>query len=103
MMCPEAWVTTGSALRFAAVVLVEKSLGLHRQMHLVLERRVAAGREQSGVIGDCFAERGNPGLVVLGEVGQHMAMHQLLDAGVADPEPHPPILVAHMRADRTHP
>jgi hypothetical protein len=29
----------------AAIVLVEKSLGLHRQMHLVLERRVAIRRQ----------------------------------------------------------
>jgi hypothetical protein len=44
-----------SVLLFAAIVLVEKSFCLHRQMHLVLEGGVAAGREQRGVICDQFA------------------------------------------------
>src|SRR5260370_17819730 len=30
-----------------------------------------------------------------------MALSQFLDAGVADPEPHPTIIVADMRGDRT--
>jgi hypothetical protein len=30
-----------SVLLLAVIVLVEKPLGLHRQMHLVLERRIA--------------------------------------------------------------
>src|SRR3954465_7970325 len=72
-------------------------------MHLVLEGRVAAGREQSGVVGDRFTERGDPGPLVLGEIRQHVAVHQFLDAGMTDPEPHPAIVVADMRGDRAQP
>ena len=85
---------------FAAVVLVEKSLGLQRQMHPVLERRVLFGRQQPGILGHRLAERLDPGTVALGEIRQHVAVHQFLDAGVADPDPHPAILVADMRGDR---
>src|ERR1700731_3265794 len=70
-------------------------------MHLVLERRIAIRGEQSGVVGDRFAERLDPGTIVLGEIGQHVAVHQFLDAGVTDPEPHTAIVVADMRGDRT--
>ena len=57
-----------SVLLLAVVVLVEKSLGLHRQMHLVLERRIAAGREQPGIVGDRIAQRLDPRPFVLGEI-----------------------------------
>src|SRR5882762_2157458 len=87
----------------AAIFLVEKSLCLHRQMHLVLERRIAAGRQKARVVGDRLAQRRHPGAIVLGEIGQHIAVHQLLDAGVTDPEPHAAIVVADMRGNRTQP
>jgi len=57
MMCPKTRSCDPGASRSAVIVLVEKSPGLHRQMHLVLERRIAIGREQPGVVGDRFAER----------------------------------------------
>src|SRR5471030_2931149 len=92
---------TNRALRSAVIVLVEKSLGLQRQVHPVLERRVLLGREQPGVIGNRLAERLDPGPVALGEIGQYVAVHQLLDTGVTDSDPHPAIIVADMRGDRT--
>ena len=85
------------------VFLLEKSLGLQRQMHLVLKRRVAARREQAGIVGDRLAQRLDPGPVALGEIRQHVAVHQFLDAGMTDPEPHPAIVVADMRGDRAQP
>src|SRR5882724_1498984 len=87
----------------AAIFLVEKSLCLHRQMHLVLERRIAAGRQKPRIVGDRLAQRRHPGAVVLGEIGQDIAVHQLLDAGVTDPDPHAAIVVAEMRGDRAQP
>src|SRR6267378_2760223 len=87
----------------AAIFLVEKSLCLHRQMHLVLERRIAAGRQKARIVGDRLAQRRHPGAVVLGEIGQDIAVHQLLDAGVTDPEPDAAIVVADMRGDRAQP
>src|SRR6266436_10374882 len=83
------------------VLLLEKSLVVQRQMHPDLECRVLLGHEQPGVIGNRFAERRDPGAVALGEIGQYVTVHQFLDAGVADPEPHPAIVVADMRGDRT--
>ena len=69
-------------------------------MHLVLERRVLPGREQPGIVGDRIAQRLDPRPVALGEIGQHVAVHQFLDAGMTDAEPHAAIVVADMRGDR---
>src|ERR1700736_5869916 len=102
----EGWIAgsspgmTACALTSAAVFLVDKSLGLHRQMHLVLERRILVRHQQSGIVRDRLAERDDPGTLVLGEIGQHVAVHQLLDAGVADPKPHAAVVVADMRRNR---
>src|ERR1700761_6701363 len=102
MMCPEVpFAVTGAALRAAVLFCVEKSLGLHRQMHLVGKRRVAAGREQAGVVGDRFAERLDPGPIALGEIRQYVAVHHFLDTGMTDPDAYPAILVANMGRDRT--
>src|ERR1700674_5395690 len=96
----EGWIAgssptmTACALTSAAVFLVDKSLGLHRQIHLVLERRILVRHQQSGILRDRLAERDDPGAVALGEIGQHVAVHQFLDTGVADPEPHPAVVVA---------
>src|SRR5258708_4364584 len=97
---------TGSALRSAVIILVEKSLRLHRQMHLVLEGRIAVGSEQSGVVGNRFAHGLAPGGVGLGEMGQHVSMHSILQAGMTGSqriagmtgaEPYPLVVVADMR------
>src|SRR4051812_7466189 len=70
-------------------------------MHLVLERRLAIRREQPGIIGERFTERLDPGTIVLGKIGQHVAVHQFLDAGMTYSQPHAAILVTDMRGDRT--
>src|SRR3954452_9722366 len=70
-------------------------------MHLVLERRIAIRRDQPGVVGDGFAERLDPSMITLCEIGPHVAVHQVLDAGMADPEPHAPVVVADVRRYRT--
>src|SRR5258707_8385882 len=97
---------TGSALRSAVIILVEKSLRLHRQMHLVLEGGTAVGSEQSGVVGTRFAQRLSPGGVALGEMGQRVSMHNILQAGMTgaqpiagmtDAEPYPLVIVTDMR------
>src|SRR5258705_6567195 len=97
---------TGSALRSAVIILVEKSLRLHREMHLVLEGGIAVGGDQSGVIGNRFAQRLDRGAVALGEIGQHVPMHNILQAGMTgsqpiagmtDAEPYPLVIVADMR------
>src|SRR3954469_9790328 len=72
-------------------------------MYLVLEGRVLAGRQQPGIVGNRLAQRFYPRPVALGKVGQHVAVHQLLDAGMTDPEPHPAVVVAYMRGDRAQP
>src|SRR6185437_6784818 len=97
----ERWIAEASpamtrALIFTLILDVEKSLPLHHQMHLVLERRVVPRRELTGIVGDRLAQGRNPGVVGLGEIGQDVVMHQFLDAGVTDPEPHPAIIIADM-------
>src|SRR6185369_3126281 len=72
-------------------------------MYLVLEGRVLAGRQQPGIVGNRLAQRFYPWPIALGKVRQHVAVHQLLDAGMTDPEPHPAVVVADMRGDRAQP
>ena len=97
---------TRRALISAVVVVVEKSLGLHRQMHLVLERGIAVRGEQCGVIGNRFAQRLDPGAVAFDEIRQHMSMDDIFQtgmtgsqpiAGMTDAEPYPLIIVTDMR------
>src|SRR4030081_2352000 len=101
---------TGRALRHAVIVLVEKSLGLHRQVHLVLECRILAVREQRRVIGNRFEKRFDPGTIILGEVGQDVSVNNTLQtwvtwaepiAGMTYSQPHTAIFIANMRRDRT--
>src|ERR1700730_13534699 len=67
-----------SVLLLVVVVLVEKTLRPPRQMPPVLERRIAIGGEQSGVVGNRLAQRLDPGTIALGEIGQHMPMDNVL-------------------------
>src|ERR1700736_1388910 len=88
---------SGLALLLFAGFLLQKSLGLQRQMHLVLERGVLTRGEQAGSVGHRLAQRRHPRAVVFCKIRQHVVMHDLLDAGVTDAEPHPAIVVADMR------
>src|SRR3954454_3275073 len=85
------------------VVRRSKPLRLHRQMHLVLECGIAVRREQPGIVGNSLAEGLDPATVTFGEIRQHVAVDQFLYAGMANSQPHAPILVANMRGDRTQP
>ena len=81
-------------------VAVAEALGLHGEMHLVLEARVLALDQQPGIVGDDVAQRLDPGPLVLGEIAEHVAVHQLLHAGMADADAHAAVVVADMRGDR---
>src|SRR5579864_4945186 len=78
-------------------------LGLHREMHLVLEARIFALGDQAGILGDDLAQRLDPGPLRFGEVAEHIGLHQLLDAGVTDPDAYPFVLIADMGGDRAQP
>src|SRR5262245_40637642 len=81
----------------------KESLGLHGEMHLVLEARILAFRQQLGVVRDDGAQRFDPRPLVLGEVVEHVGLDQVLQAGMPDADAHAPILVADMRRDRAQP
>ncbi len=72
-------------------------------MHLVLEGRLLARGQQPGVIGHRLAQRLDPRPLRLGEVAKHIGMDQVLEAGVADAEPHAGVVVADMGGDRAQP
>src|SRR3981081_2292394 len=96
----------------AVVAVVEKSLGLHRKIHLVLERRVAVRRKQPGVVGNRFEQRLDPRTIILGKIGQHVSVYDILQtwmastqpiAGMTYSQPYTTIAVTNMRGDRTQP
>src|SRR5438445_6928391 len=94
----------GSVLGWLGVALVfslAESLRLHAEMHLVLESRVLAFDQQVCVVGNDGAQRLHPWPLVLGEIVEHVTMHQFLHAGLYDSDSHPPVIVADMRGDRT--
>ena len=72
-------------------------------MHLVLEARVLAARQQLGVVRDDVGQRLDPVALALGKIAEHVRVHHLLDAGMADADPHPAVVVADMRGDRAQP
>ena len=43
------------------------------------------------------------GALVLGEVAEHVRLHQFLDAGMTDTDAHAAVVVADMRRDRAQP
>ena len=55
-----------------------KPLRAHREVHLVLETRVLALREQLGIVGDHVAQRIDPGALSFREVAEHVRVHHLL-------------------------
>ena len=56
--CSRVFVSTRPAL---AGRLGVEPLGLHGEMHLVLEARILALGEQAGIVGDDVAQRLDPG------------------------------------------
>src|SRR5262249_43141106 len=53
-----------------------------------------------GIVGDDVAQRFDPGPLRLGEVAEHVRVHQFLGARVADTNANPPVVVAYMGRDR---
>ncbi len=51
-------------------------------------------------VGDGAAQVVDPGLVGLREVAEHVVLDELLVAGMADADPHAPVIVAAMGGDR---
>src|SRR5215510_15478006 len=88
---------------FVPLLALAEALGLHGEMHLVLEARILALRQEFGIVGDDAAQGLDPRPLVLGEIAEHVRMHHLLHAGMTDPDAHPAIVVADMRRDRAQP
>ena len=63
-----------SVRRFAGLFRLDETLGVHGEMHLVLECRVLAAHEQFGVLGDDVAQRLDPRPLALGEIAEHVAV-----------------------------
>src|SRR3546814_8574415 len=64
------------------------------------EARGVAARQQRNGIGHRIEQLLQPGLVRLGEVAQHVAVHQVLEAGMADAQAHAPELLADVSLQR---
>src|ERR1700716_692883 len=69
-------------------------------MHLVLEARVLPFRKQLGIVGDDVAQGLDPRLLALGEIAEHVWVHQLLDAGMTDADAPAAMVMADMRRER---
>ena len=54
-------------------LLRPEALGVHGEMHLVLEARVLAARQQLGVVGDDVGQRLDPVALGLGEIAEHVS------------------------------
>ena len=63
------------------VVGLAKALGVHGEMHLVLEACVLAARQQLGVVGDDVGQRLDPVALALGEIAQHVGCTSSLTPG----------------------
>src|SRR5580704_16973763 len=72
----------------------------HEQMHLVLETRILARRQQRCGIRTSDAEVFDPRPFGLGEIAEHERIDQALVAGMANAEPNPTIVIAAMGGDR---
>src|SRR5215813_12654297 len=81
----------------------QKSFGLHAQMHLVLEARVLAFRQQLGVVRDDGAEGLHPRTLVFAKVAEHVAFDQTLHARMPNADAHAPIVVSDVSRDRPQP
>src|SRR5271165_5294539 len=69
-------------------------------MDLVLEARILILDQQRRSVGHGATEGVHPAQFRLRKVAQHEIMNQRLVSGMADAEPHAPVVVADMRADR---
>src|ERR1700730_12871171 len=83
----------GARLTFS---LLAESGFFHSLMYLALKFLVLALGKKRRMGRNCVAESLNPGDVFVGESAQQIIMHEGLVAGMADADPHPPIVVAEM-------
>src|ERR1700738_1221312 len=79
---------------------IEKTFDLHGEMHPVLKARVLSFAQEIDVVRDDPAQSLDPWPLVLGKVAEHVSVHEILHPGMADPDAHAAIVVAHMRRDR---
>src|SRR6266446_1451978 len=86
-------------LRLARPRHVTKALRLHGEVHLVLETGILALDNHGSVVRDDIAHGLHPRPFRLGKVAEHIRIHQLLGAGMADADADPPVVVAHMGRD----
>ena len=86
--------------RFSIGCRLPKPLRKHGEVNLVLEARVLAAADQIGVVGEDRDQRIDPAALALGKIAQHVMLHHILVAGMADADAHPPIVVADMLGDR---
>ena len=67
----------------------------------MLKRGILALCQQAGIVGDDPTQRIDPVAFALGEVGEDMTMHALLDAWMADADADAAVVVADMCGDRS--
>ena len=91
----DAGGTLNSTLGFASLRFVGRC-----KMHAVHEGRVVATHEQRCVLRDRMKHRLDPLAVGLGEIMEHVAVHQLLRARMPDPDAHAAKLFSDVRLDR---
>src|ERR1700680_196908 len=66
----------------------------------VLKARFLSFAQEIDVVRDDPAQSLDPWPLVLGKVAEHVSVHEILHPGMADPDAHAAIVVAHMRRDR---
>src|SRR5262245_2317638 len=80
-----------------------ESLGLHREMHLVLKARVRACDQQRGIVGDDSAERLDPGPLAFRKIAEHVVVHQVLVARMTYADSDALVFVADVGRDGPQP
>src|SRR6266513_3560855 len=72
--------------RYIRLFCIEKTFGLHGEMHPVLKARVLCFAQEIDVVGDGPAQSLDPWPLVLGKVAEHVSVHEILHPGMADPD-----------------
>ena len=81
--------------------LIAESLRHHGEVNLVLKARVLAANDEFDIVGDDADQRLDPAALALGEIAEHVMLHQILVAGMADADADAAVIVADMLGDRT--
>src|SRR5262249_59585910 len=75
----------------------------HGKVDFILEARILTARNQFGVVADDRDQGFNPAAIAFGEIAEHIVLHQVLIAGMADPDADAAIIIADMLGNRTQP